>query len=192
METIRVNTFETNSSSTHSITISKYQIPRENNIPRNLTKDTGKLYDIEEYGDCGGGDETYACDTLRTEVEKLSFIINMIASVIENGSLQDKFDYKQRENEQYIKEYFNIMVNSDLFRWLKEVVIEETGTEINYIQPTNNWFPFYETTYDETQGISSLLDTNDKDKFKARVKDIIFNKDIIIENEVCPYGMERY
>lgn len=38
MRTIRNNTFETNSSSTHTITISRYKKPREENIPRNLTK----------------------------------------------------------------------------------------------------------------------------------------------------------
>ena len=84
MKTIRTNTFETNSSSTHSSTISKCQKPREDKIPRNVTRDTGKLFSVVEYGDCGGSDEEYACDTLRTETEKLSFIINMIASVVED------------------------------------------------------------------------------------------------------------
>lgn len=190
MRTIRNNTFETNSSSTHTITISRYKKPREENIPRNLTKNTGKIFDITEFGDCGGGDETYACDVLRTEVEKLRFIVNMIASVCED-EYYEMWNYEKRDIPGYNKEIFQKLTNTDLFIWLKEAVLEETGTMINYVMPDNNWFPFYETTYDENKGISEILSVKDKDKFKQKVKDIIFDKDIIIENEVCPYGMER-
>ena len=31
----------------------------------------------------------------------------------------------------------------------------------------------------------------EKEAIISEIKDIIFDKDIIIENEVCPYGMER-
>ena len=190
MKTIRTNTFETNSSSTHSITISKYQKPREDNIPRNLTRDTGKLFSVAEYGDCGGGDEEYACDTLRTETEKLSFIINMIASVVEDTHY-DMWDYDKRNESGYNEKIFNQMIKTDLFVWLQEAVLEETGTMIDYVKPNNNRFPFYETTYDECVGIEELLQVSDKEKFKNKVKEIIFDKDIFINNEVCPYGMER-
>ena len=196
MEKIRRHTFETNSSSTHTITISKYQKPREENIPRNLTRTTGKVFDIVEYGDCGGDDETYACDTMRTEVEKLSFIINMVASVASDlyynsEDYDDLWDSNKVEDNEYITQCFNKFVSMDLFIWLKEAVLEETGTMINYVQPESNWFPFYETTYDENDGVEEILCANDKEKFKNRVKEIIFDGDIVIENEVCPYGMER-
>lgn len=190
MKTIRTNTFETNSSSTHSITISKYQKPREDDIPRNLTRDTGKLFSVAEYGDCGGGDEEYACDTLRTETEKLSFIINMIASVVEDTHY-DMWDYDKRNESGYNEKIFNQMIKTDLFVWLQEAVLEETGTMIDYVKPNNNRFPFYETTYDECVGIEELLQVSDKEKFKNKIKEIIFDKDVFIDNEVCPYGMER-
>ena len=190
MKTIRENTFETNSSSTHSITISKYQKPREDNIPRNLTRDTGKLFSAVEYGDCGGSDEEYSCDTLRTETEKLSFIINMIASVVDNTH-SDMWDYNRRNDDSYNREVFEKMVKTDLFVWLQEAVLEETGTMIDYVKPNNNRFPFYETTYDECVGIEELLQVSDKEKFKNKIKEIIFDKDVFIDNEVCPYGMER-
>lgn len=190
MKTIRKNTFETNSSSTHTITITKYSKPREENIPRNLTRDTGKLFDITEYGGCGGDDDTYACDTLRTEIEKLSFIINMIASVCDN-EYGDMWDFDKRDVEGYNEEIFQKLIETDLFIWLKEAVLEETGTMINYVMPDGYIFPFYETTYDESYGIKHILETDNKAKFKKKVKEIIFDKDTIIENEVCPYGMER-
>ena len=101
------------------------------------------------------------------------------------------WDYEKRDIPGYNKEIFQKLTNTDLFIWLKEAVLEETGTMINYVMPDNNWFPFYETTYDENRGISSILSTESKDEFKKKVKEIIFDKDVIIENEVCPYGMER-
>lgn len=195
MKLIRNNVFETNSSSTHSISICRYEKPQENNIPRNY-KD---VYMVSEFGDVGGGDETYACDTHNTEVSKLRFLINMIASVYENSDAYQEWDYNRREEKGYKEEQFNKLVNQDLFVWLKEVVFDETGTEIGFEELGNDyWFPFFETTYSENSSIEDMLDIEEdengkynKDKFKNRIKDIIFNSKVYIENENCPYGMER-
>lgn len=194
MKLVRNNVFETNSSSTHSISICRYEKPQENNIPRNY-KD---VYMVSEFGDVGGSDETYACDTHNTEVSKLRFLINMIASVYEDSELYENWEYERRDDETYKKEYFRKLIIQDLFVWLKEVVFEETGTEIEIEIPSNNWFPYFEQTYTEYDSIENMLDIEEdengkynKDKFKARIKDIIFNSKVYIENENCPYGMER-
>lgn len=194
MKLVRNNVFETNSSSTHSISICRYEKPQENNIPRNY-KD---IYMVSEFGDVGGSDETYACDTHNTEVSKLRFLINMIASVYEDSELYENWEYERRDDETYKKEYFRKLIIQDLFVWLKEVVFEETGTEIEIEMPSNNWFPYFEQTYTEYDSIENMLDIEEdengkynKDKFKARIKDIIFNSKVYIENENCPYGMER-
>ncbi len=194
MKLVRNNVFETNSSSTHSISICRYEKPQENNIPRNY-KD---VYMVSEFGDVGGSDETYACDTHNTEVSKLRFLINMIASVYEDSELYENWEYERRDDGTYKKEYFRKLITQDLFVWLKEVVFEETGTEIEIEMPSNNWFPYFEQTYTEYDSIENMLDIEEdengkynKDKFKARIKDIIFNSKVYIENENCPYGMER-
>lgn len=194
MKLVRNNVFETNSSSTHSISICRYEKPQENNIPRNY-KD---VYMVSEFGDVGGSDETYACDTHNTEVSKLRFLINMIASVYEDSELYENWEYERRDDEIYKKEYFRKLIIQDLFVWLKEVVFEETGTEIEIEMPSNNWFPYFEQTYTEYDSIENMLDIEEdengkynKDKFKTRIKDIIFNSKVYIENENCPYGMER-
>lgn len=194
MKLVRNNVFETNSSSTHSISICRYEKPQENNIPRNY-KD---VYMVSEFGDVGGSDETYACDTHNTEVSKLRFLINMIASVYEDSELYENWEYERRDDEIYKKEYFRKLITQDLFVWLKEVVFEETGTEIEIEMPSNNWFPYFEQTYTEYDSIENMLDIEEdengkynKDKFKTRIKDIIFNSKVYIENENCPYGMER-
>lgn len=194
MKLVRNNVFETNSSSTHSISICRYEKPQENNIPRNY-KD---IYMVSEFGDVGGSDETYACDTHNTEVSKLRFLINMIASVYEDSELYGDWSYEKKDDEVYKKEYFRKLITQDLFVWLKEVVFEETGTEIEIEMPSNNWFPYFEQTYTEYDSIENMLDIEEdengkynKDKFKTRIKDIIFNSKVYIENENCPYGMER-
>ena len=194
MKLIRNGVFETNSSSTHSISICRYEKPQENNIPRNY-KD---IYMVSEFGDVGGSDETYACDTHNTEVSKLRFLINMIASIYEDSKLYEDWEYERKDDETYKKEYFRKLMAQDLFVWLKEVVFEETGTEIEIEMPSNNWFPYFEQTYTEYDSIENLLDIEEnedgsynKDKFKARIRDIIFNNKVYIENENCPYGMER-
>ena len=178
MEQIRRGVFETNSSSTHSITITKWQKPKEKLIPRNYNS----IYIVEEYGDVGGGECEYVLHTHYDEVDKLRYIVNMLATVYDNiiGS-----------------ENFILLVNRDLFVWLKEVVQEETGTRIEFEKPNSKYFPYFETTYSDEEDIRDLLDLTevgdsfDKEKFKARVREIIFNKDIVIYNENLPYGFEN-
>ena len=194
MKLIRNSVFETNSSSTHSISIKRYERPKSNDIPRNYDG----IYMISDYGDVGGGDETYACDTHNTEIGKLRFLINMIASIYEDSNLYMKWDCDKKDDIDYKNEQFINLINQDLFIWLKEVIYEETGTQIEFEQPSHNWFPFFETTYTEDGDLESLLDAEkdddgnyNKEKFKARIKDIIFNNTVYIENENCPYGMER-
>ena len=192
MISIRRNVFETNSSSTHSITITKWEKPKEFFIPRNLST----TYEVEEYGDVDFSDNYYLSDVHNGEINKLRFIINMIASVYEFCRWRPEFDSNKRNDKEYVKYSFNKLVNEELFVWLKEVVKEETGTEIEYVQPKNTWYPFFETTYSEGEEIETLLhieedgDSYNESKFKQRIKEIIFNNDIIIENENRPYGME--
>lgn len=194
MKTIRKGTFETNSSSTHSITICKKKKPIELLIPRNSVVP----YMVEEYGDVSYSDETYDKDVHNNEVNKLRFLINMIASIYDESLLSDEWDYNERDNVEYNKQYFKKLINSELFVWLKEVVAEETKTEIEYVQPSGDWFPFFETTYSENDSIENLLclkkegNSYNEELFKNRVREIIFNNDIVIENVNCPYGMERY
>ncbi len=91
------------------------------------------------------------------------------------------------ENEEYAKS-FEELVNHDLFACLKEVVKEETGTEIEFIKPNDNWFPYFDMASDDDKYVKDLLDieiegtTLNKEKFKARLKEIIFNKEIVIKD----------
>ena len=181
---IRRNVFETNSSSTHSITITKPIREKAKRIPRNYKH----LYMVSEIGEVCGGECEYALNSFFDEVDKLRFVVNMIATV---------YDHSRYYNNNEYKKDFETLINKELFVWLKEVVREETGTEITFERPYSEYYPYFDTVYSEYDEIEDLLALEmnsgeyDKEKFKNRIKEIIFDKDIAVYNENCPYGMEE-
>jgi hypothetical protein len=189
MINIRRSVFETNSSSTHSISIIKNQEKFYKRIPRNSSAE----YKVEEYGDIGSSDDYYAENEHYDEVDKLRYIINMIASFYEYDD--DDWDYSRKNDDEYVNECFDKLLRRNLFIWLKEVVKEETGTNIKIVQPYSRYYPFFEITWSDDINIKQLFkieDDNDEEAFKKRIKEIIFDKDIIIINKNVPYGMEDY
>ena len=113
----------------------------------------------------------------------------MLASIIER-----KYDYDELKVES-----FENMINLNWFRWLADVVREESNTEVIYKCPTysdgrdKTYQPYYDTTYDEYDSIETILAGDDSDmlddemKFKERIKDIIFNPSIVIEDKENEY-----
>ncbi len=165
---IRFGVFETNSSSTHSVSIYKRRIEF-----RDIPKDSEVVLDDTYY---------YGTDIF-DEFGKLNFVVTMLASIIEN-----KWD-----DEGLKIESFEDMINLDWFKWLAEVVKEESNTDVVYREPAWSHVPYYDTTYDEYNGIEKVFTGNDdevmtnKDKFKERVKYIIYNHEVIIESKENEY-----
>ena len=139
MRQIRNSVFETNSSSSHSVSIGPVKKKEVNkNIPRNIT-----LYEVPEYEVANGHENRTVSNTLMTEVSKLSFLFNLVATCIRN----EYEDYND-----YIVTTFSCLcgravsesdpadqrkaVSQDLIymRWLREMVQEETGTLIKNTQ----------------------------------------------------------
>ena len=159
----RRKVFETNSSSTHSISIYKWKKPEEHDIPSNSS--------LEVTGYVSGRTE------ITDEVSKLNYIVVMLASLIEND---DNFDYDTAT--------LNDVINYKWFVWLKEIVKEQRNTDIVF-KTDQACFPFFETTYDEGRGIKKVLDCDidDKTEFKTRITSIIFEPDMIIEDKENEY-----
>ena len=63
------------------------------------------------------------------------------------------------------------------------------NTNINYSIPDSDYFPYYETVYDNNRSIKSVLgcDINDETSFKKRITEIIFDENIIIEDKENEY-----
>ena len=172
---IRFGVFETNSSSSHSVTIYNTKERKYSDIPKNSTVILDDTY--------SSGIEIF------DELGKLNFVVTLLASIVER-----KHDYDEIEINS-----FEEMVNLNWFKWLAEVVKAESNTEVIYKCPTyyngkeKTLVPYYNTTYDDDYNIESIfcdkkLDVLiDETKFKERVKDIIYNPSVIIEDKENEY-----
>lgn len=161
MKTIRKSVFETNSSSTHSISIYKWTPTKESHIPKNTKiKVNGKIPTQIE---------------IKDEMGKLNYIIAILASIEDHRNWKNEHD-------------FDIVINSNHFIWLKELVKDKCNTEIIY-EKTSNYHPYFETTSDDSRSIEDVLDCDiDNEKeFKERVTEIIFDENYIIEDKENEY-----
>lgn len=168
---IRLNVFESNSSSTHSVSICSNSTIKFQDIPTNSEI---VLNDTYEYG-----------TDIFDELGKLNYIVTMLASIVE---------YREDHNKLHVESFAN-MIELDWFKWLADVVKEESNTEVIYKCPTRYdgfdrmYSPYYDTTYDEYDSIEKIFtDDNpevldDEVKFKKRVKDIIYNSAVVIEDK---------
>ncbi len=194
MKQIRNNVFETNSSSSHSISIGPIKKKEVNkNIPRNI-----KLYEVPEYEIANGHEESTISNILITEVSKLSFLFNIVATCIEN----EFEDY-----DDYIVTTFSCLcgraVSSDVadqkkaisqdliyMKWIQEMVQEETGTLIKIPIPKEkryNEFPYFDTIYTEDNDdfykeIKKSIKDQDEALFKALCREVVFNPKVIIKD----------
>ena len=171
----RRGVFETNSSSTHSVSIYNNSKRRFEDIPKNSEV---VLDDKYEYG-----------TDIFDELGKLNYVVTMLASIVEYRCDYDELKVKS----------FTDMTTLNWFKWLADVVREESNTEIIYKCPTypngrdKTCQPYYDTIYDEHDSIETILAGDDSDmlddemKFKERIKDIIYNPSITIEDKEEEY-----
>ena len=157
MKQIRVGVFETNSSSTHSISIGKIPI-FEKDIPYNqhiILKLNQFLNDFDEFEEV----------LYKTQLGKLGFVINIITYFITNNTEILNVDNtlrKYKYDNKFIETYDDF-ININCFEWIREVVFDITLSTFEIdddcIGPT---FPFlyyvndYLNLTDPT--VSKLLD----------------------------------
>ena len=167
MKVIRNQVFETNSSSTHSISIYKWTPTEEKEILLN----TELVID----GQIPGQTE------IKDEMGKLNYIIVLLASIADSRCSE----YYGSDNR---SKHFNELINSNHFIWLKEIIKEKCNTNIIY-HSNNNYYPYFETTYDEHKSIEEVLgfDVDNETEFKSNLTEIIFNKNYIIEDKENEY-----
>ena len=204
MKQIRKGLFETNSSSSHSISIGPIKKKEVNkNIPRNIN-----LYEVPEYEVANGHEESTISNTLITEVSKLSFLFNIVATYI-GDEYEDGYD-------NYIGTTFSCLcgravseldcddqrkaISQDLIymRWIREMVQEETGTLIKIPIPSKknyDEFPYFYTLWTEEhddfyEEIKKSIEDQDESLFKALCREIVFNPEVIIKDVDEAYGCD--
>lgn len=192
---IRANTFETNSSSSHSLVIGKRTEPVLEHFPRN----SEYIYHLEDYGATWCDEFSPDIARLYSEVDKARLMLNIIATHIEEDDDHDGGHYPEVT---YWLDYYNDIKNTNRsfevfikqkpFVWLKEVLESYTGTEFDFVEPGDTCFPYYDTVYDNNKTVDEAtgIDFFDEEKFKERVTEIIFNEDIIIVDADIPYNCD--
>lgn len=163
MKQIRNNVFETNSSSTHAISMSGC---KDNFIQPYSNNDIIEI----EFGEYG-----WEHNSLDGYHEKLSYILTMIQYHINHKELPD-------DNES--QEYIDAILNSKWFTWLKDMVFEYCGKHLVVNSEVVGWYP---AGYIDHQSTDILDDwwSEDEKTFKENMKDIVFNDrySIVTDND---------
>ena len=188
-QTIRPKTFETNSSSYHSITIRKKKdnMPKDNIVKGKPTKLSGKV-DIKTIG------YTSSYQYISTNaLDKANMLLRYMGSDIECRWIYDQEAYDKlcdtiRYNEPGYKEaYIEILKDYKPLQVMLKVISEYTGEEttVDFSHPAS---PYIDTVCDENKGLDDLLDLNgsemeDEDMLHAALNWVIFNDDVEIIEE---------
>ena len=169
---IRQNIFETNSSSTHSISIKKDPDCYIINIPKDSKI---KINGITSFQNCCYFDE----------MGKL----NAIAAMLENVYYHEHPDEKIEDPD------FYKLVSCDYFKWLVDIIKAESNSEIEFSIPRDEYNlvrygpPYFGEMYDDNSSIKDILTENDDEiltnekKFKERIKNIIYDPEIVINSQ---------
>lgn len=168
MRCIRLGVFETNSSSTHSISMLRMPLPT-NPIPRN-EHIILELYDYITIGEKV---------LYRTSLSKLSFLINLLVI------------YVVDHLGNFTINTYDDFINWAPYTWLEEVVYEMTRSTFeiskDYIVDEFPFLKYYKKLSDlDDSGVLRLfrcIRENDKEKFKETANIIIFDDDAVIVDE---------
>lgn len=208
---IRKGVFESNSSSSHVLIIGKRTQPMFDRFPRNVDGLAYELIDME----VADSDEWRSdIHRLYGEVQKARFMLNILAAHINAEdehypeisyyAVPEKDLRKSSEFESY-RDYalyldsiprnknrtFETMIKQKPFMWFKEMLEEETGIKFKFVEPKDDYFPFYDAVYiDEDLNQIVDIDWFNEEAFKARIKEIVFDDNIVILDADVPYGSD--
>lgn len=183
MKQIRNGIFETNSSSTHTLTIKQWERNDDQNIP--LDSQEIFMIDWPKLKEARYGDDFEV--TFDSQVGKASFILAMIADIIRwgNEEIFDSYSNEKKDDKVYVQNYIDSVMNNKLFNWLKEATYDWTGTHVDFVRPSHeeivsSWGDFENYSDDELSN-SDQLSANSESSFKRRVTEIIFDSTFAIE-----------
>ena len=185
---IRQGTFESNSSSTHSISI----VNKEKDVISTFPRNSEYCIWLEPSEVANGEERISVIYKMMSEVAKAKFILNVITSYIDHN--EDKYpeiaywiDYDNRIPNN--NRNFETLIKQKPFVWFKEILEEETGTEFKFEKPIDDYFPYYSYLHDDDRELEDIFkcDWQNEKSFKNFMRNIVFNDDIIIVDTDEPY-----
>ena len=160
MKKIRQGVFETNSSSTHSLSL----------------RSSGDYENIYIMNEVSFGEFGWGLDVLKSSEDKLSYVLTFIGILECFDEIEDLDNIIPRlEKVNHIK-------------WLKELVLDVTEEPLEIVLNDVEFYPFGYIDHQSLN--PSILETEgfwseDEIEFKNKMKDLIFNEkySIIIDND---------
>lgn len=187
-QTIREKTFETNSSSYHSISIRR-KSDKEKEILQEIevgkeTVLTGKI----KYKTIGYT-ESYSF-TSRTKLDKANMLCRYISAEIENAIYDlpeyDTYVDTAKDDKERRERKRELGIKHPLFSALVKAIEKYTGAPVKFDFNGNRWDDWFEPVYSETESLQDLVKTKDFDNEEFLTQayyDIIFDDDIEITEE---------
>lgn len=187
MKIVRKSVFETNSSSSHSLSLCKSEnLMRQ--VPKNTTLDVIKEFKSDSYF------------VMTSEFTKLYMLVQIISTYIYSVSNSEFCeDYRKKGKNPYVlseedaktafEEYKSKILGNEWLVWLKEVIKEECNTDLIFGFKSVD-FPFIcEMSHYDDLDIIQLLGVKkdkvlDKESIKVIFKNIIFNPSVYFYEEV--------
>lgn len=189
-QTIREQTFETNSSSYHSVTIHSVE-----SYKPAVEIEKGKITELdgEIIYKTIGSSSSYSY-TSRSMLDKANMLLRVIASDIEGHWIYDqpdydnivcKFDYRSDERK---KAYIDLVQTCPMIVALKDSISNYTNAATIIKFDTTIGSPYLQTVYDCDNYLHEILhinrgDLDDVDRLTEVFTDIIFNDKIQITEE---------
>lgn len=188
-QTIRESTFETNSSSYHSISIRrKSDIAKERLQEIEVGKETiltGKIKYVTI-----GYTSSYSFIS-RTKLDKANMLCRYISaemnSWLDECDAYDEYINEGKDSDERRSRRREVGLKQPLFTALEKAIINYTNAPVVFdFSQTDRWEDWFESVYDECKGLDSLIGTreygNEEKLIEAYTK-VIFDDDVELVEE---------
>lgn len=184
-QTVRYNTFETNSSSYHSLSIQKIkdeniqEIEKGKDLTINTTINYKTIGYTESYEFIGRGSYNKAKMVLRFMGYELD---NQLENIVDEKlytNADDTWDYDKR-NELLKANFYNIPLIQGFVKAIKRYIGEDRNVTIEF---TSNRDPYIERVDDEEKSLSDIFNISEEDYQNVdKLADTFYN--IIFDNSI--------
>lgn len=191
-QTIRFKTFETNSSSYHSLSISHVN---EQPKPLEIEKDKDLTVSTKINVKYIGYTESY-CFTAKGSYEKAQLILRFIAGMLEN-QFEEVIDEKlyidenghwniEKRDQVFKDNFYNLPLIKAYVNAIKQYIGDNHEVKIEF---NDKWIPFLDMVSDDAKANYEIFNLQNKDDLKnveimtRVINDAIFNPNIEITEE---------